>query len=326
MRKIDFDPPKTLQPGDQEWWNDWSVRARKAIEKQIAGWEAWTMARQAEATAPPPPGTKAAPKKPPRFNEDLWTEFKDRLLKSVFGNKCAYCESSKPARWPVHVEHFRPKGAVEYRKEGDETLYPAKTIDPDGKEIDHPGYFWLAYNWRNLLPSCSHCNTGNGKNAQFPISEGKPYVFLRKVTPADGDMYARAFPSPTWKGMYYLAPEDLNDVEDPLLLNPCVQKPSEHIRFGVGGVATGLTPQGKHSMDVFDLRDEDLRQERQEAQESGLTKYLILMVGYKTQGKPFDKARELALKNLDDERASMEYSAAVLDTLPAYWNTLAPAI
>ncbi len=324
MRKIDFDPPATLPAADQEWWKDWSARAKKAVEKQIDAWETWVITRHAEAATPPPAGTKPVAKKPPGFNDDIWTEFKERLLKSVFGDKCAYCESGNPVRWSVQVEHFRPKGEVSFRTEEDGPLHVATTSDPDEKEIDHPGYFWLAYNWRNLLPCCAHCNSGKGKNTQFPIATGKRYIFLRKLTPANGDEYARAIPSPTWKGMYYPAPEDLDRLEDPQLINPYIHKPSEHIVFGIKGVGTGITPKGEHSMNVFNLRDEDLRQKRQKAQEEGFTDYTRLLSSYTVQGENLATAKERALKKLADGRPTMEYSAAVFDALPKYWNMMAP--
>jgi len=31
----------------------------------------------------------------------------------------------------------------------------------------HPGYYWLAYDWRNLLPSCAICN--QPKSTLFPV-------------------------------------------------------------------------------------------------------------------------------------------------------------
>lgn len=62
-----------------------------------------------------------------------------RWLEELFHGKCAYCESYYAAQAPVDVEHYRPKGAVEGAH-------------------DHPGYWWLAMDWDNLLPSCIDCN------------------------------------------------------------------------------------------------------------------------------------------------------------------------
>src|SRR5688500_1280853 len=63
-------------------------------------------------------------------------------LERMFHQKCAYCESDYGATEPVDVEHYRPKGAF---------------LRPDGS-LSNPGYYWLAAEWTNLLPSCIDCN------------------------------------------------------------------------------------------------------------------------------------------------------------------------
>eukprot|EP01034_Spumella_vulgaris_P009128 gene9128-11597_t len=62
-----------------------------------------------------------------------------RRLDALFHGKCAYCETFYSASAPVDVEHYRPKGAV-------------------SENPNHPGYWWLAMSWDNLLPSCIDCN------------------------------------------------------------------------------------------------------------------------------------------------------------------------
>ena len=68
-------------------------------------------------------------------------------LKDIYFNKCAYCEIKelKP-----EIEHYRPKKRVTGLK-------------------NHQGYYWLCYEWTNLLPSCRYCNTEGGKGNRFPI-------------------------------------------------------------------------------------------------------------------------------------------------------------
>ena len=62
-----------------------------------------------------------------------------QALEKLFHDKCAYCEGKSIGQADWDVEHFRPKGSVAERD-------------------DHPGYYWLAYEWENLYPSCKHCN------------------------------------------------------------------------------------------------------------------------------------------------------------------------
>jgi hypothetical protein len=66
-----------------------------------------------------------------------------------FRGKCAYCEQKIYSDQHGDLDHFRPKGAV-----ADENYEPVM-IAVDGEVKDHPGYYWLCYNWKNLLPSCT---------------------------------------------------------------------------------------------------------------------------------------------------------------------------
>lgn len=90
---------------------------------------------------------------------------KDRL-KSDQHNKCSYCERYLNGDFG-DVEHFRPKKAYQ---------------QSFGSAINRPGYYWLAYNWDNLLLSCSECNRSFKKNL-FPLEdEHKRDIPHRNVT------------------------------------------------------------------------------------------------------------------------------------------------
>lgn len=121
-------------------------------------------------------------------------------LNKLFHYKCAYCESFYGATQPVDVEHFRPKGAV---------LVNGK---PQGR-----GYYWLAADWNNLLPSCIDCNRPRtheifGGNAQV---QGKATEF-----PIVNEAKRAAIPG-----------QEIH--ERRLLLNPCLDKPEKHLVFEV---------------------------------------------------------------------------------------------
>src|SRR5262249_21376268 len=85
-----------------------------------------------------------------------------------FRGRCAYCESYISDFQHGDMEHFRPKKAVT-----DENDAPILVTRPDGSKCAHPGYYWLAYQWSNLLPSCITCNqpgdNGIGKRNRFPL-------------------------------------------------------------------------------------------------------------------------------------------------------------
>lgn len=77
---------------------------------------------------------------------------KTRLVESQYG-KCAFCESNVTSVSHGDIEHFRPK---------------KYWVQNDFQGRKGPGYYWLAYNFNNLLFSCQICNQRYKKN-YFPI-------------------------------------------------------------------------------------------------------------------------------------------------------------
>lgn len=91
------------------------------------------------------------------FNRAIYSDdaVKRALINAQHG-KCAFCESHITHDQPGDIEHFRPKKAV-VRK----------------KRLVRPGYYWLAYDWDNLLLACALCNRRHKKN-HFPLlNEGR---------------------------------------------------------------------------------------------------------------------------------------------------------
>ncbi len=70
-------------------------------------------------------------------------------------NKCAYCETTLLDKGGGEVEHFRPK-----------TKYRATRQQGGSRQ---PAYYWLAYDWNNLLCSCHECN--RIKSTLFPLTQ-----------------------------------------------------------------------------------------------------------------------------------------------------------
>ncbi|MCP4143167.1 MAG: hypothetical protein GY755_23250 [Chloroflexi bacterium] len=198
------------EPGTE--WEDWKQKADKETRQIVEDAE------------------KGIPVK---LKTGIWKKLKP-LLEKRFKKKCAYCEGKYIAGTSLDVEHYRPKAKVTTNKSPNSTI---KITGPGGKKIDHPGYYWLAYNWKNLLLSCPKCNRENGKMNQFPI-KGK-----RACCPGDS----------------------LND-EEPLLMNPYEEKiPGQHFSTtGVDGYIKGETRKGTKTIEICDLNRESLRISRQE--------------------------------------------------------------
>jgi hypothetical protein len=120
-----------------------------------------------------------------------------------------------------------------------------------------PGYYWLAGDLDNLLISCPHCNRVRnhevpgqadgillGKGSQFPLADE-----TKRVRSHDRNIAAEA---------------DLR-----LLLNPCIDKPEEHLSFDEAGlvrpVVNGVeSTRGKISIDAYALQRKDLVEARRD--------------------------------------------------------------
>src|SRR2546428_8652099 len=90
-----------------------------------------------------------------RRAQQIWKELKAALA-ALSNGKCWYCEEHTSFG---DVDHFHPKSKVEYCD-------------------DHPGYWWLAFDWKNYrfaCPGCNRLNTDNetgtvgGKSCRFPL-------------------------------------------------------------------------------------------------------------------------------------------------------------
>jgi len=121
-------------------------------------------------------------------NRELWREdrVKQFLHESQHG-KCCYCEAKQRIKGG-NVEHFRPKGRV-------------------GENKNHPGYWWLAYEWDNLLIACGTCNSK--KWSKFPLMNEEDRVFNET---------------------------DNLDKEKPYLINPLKENPERFIEFEIPAV------------------------------------------------------------------------------------------
>ena len=137
-----------------------------------------------------------------------------QCLKLAQHGKCCYCEGKFGAHDYGDIEHYRPKGAVKQDKNLDK-LYP--------------GYYWLAYCWKNLYYSCRICN--HKKSVFFPLAN-----------PASR---ARSHNN------------DIAD-EEPLLLNPGgMDDLGNHVKF-IGPRVQGVSEMGCKTIEIIDLNRTEL--------------------------------------------------------------------
>lgn len=206
MIQVGFEEPET--PEWQAWRKAAEAATKELIEKYEAGEEL-------------------------KISDRLYKRMR-QVLFDAFHGKCAYCERKFVLDQSGDVEHFRPKKAIL-----DENGRPVK-IDRDGVEMDHPGYFWLAYDWHNLLPSCAKCNRLSrtrdggliGKGSRFPVAS------FRAREPGE------------------------EAVEEPLFVHPVFDNPEEHFVLDEMGVLGWKTPRGKACIEMLGLNREGMPEAR----------------------------------------------------------------
>jgi hypothetical protein len=179
---------------------DWLVKAANVLERDLEIWR---------GGGRPEPISR------------IWKELKVLFLEPLFFGKCAYCEGNYRAGYWPDVEHFRPK----------------RGVTEDRKWVGHPGYFWLAYEWYNLLLVCARCNVAKGnefkiEGARVGAPDEHRELWLKKLA-----------------------------IEKPLLLNPYFDDPMDHIRFE-GLFCYGLTNRGRETVRVCELNRIELVEAR----------------------------------------------------------------
>lgn len=310
MIRVKFNPADLNDPEQKKWWTDWLKRADGATDKVIDSFETWL----------------AGSRNDPfhfEFNSTVWKDLKDWLMDHVFYEKCAYCERIISGYYG-DAEHYRPKAAVLHKIDTGEMMEPEcnfeDPLNPAAGQfltLGHPGYFWLAYDWRNLLPSCVYCNSGLGKNERFDVQ--KKHLALVKLDqqtfdaiPAD----SRPRGSKKWPGYYYLTPAMLDEREGPLLLNPLnapdERNPHRHIRFGTCGTVAAVkkSPFGVNTIEIFRLRDDKLIRARHAAQETFRDKFYDRMRKYDPNSPGRTEADALLVEYAEGRHP---HSAAALD-------------
>lgn len=170
MRKINV-----VEPSNAEW-KEWRRKCEKATDEvieKIGCKQEWT-------------------KNPGLYNGQKKEFYFKR--KKPFYRRCAYCE--RDLNDLDALDHYRPAKKI--------TNIRNKVIQ------NHEGYYWLTYEWKNLLPACNLCNTvvkrdgePTGKGNRFPLE----FEDARAKNPG----------------------EEKN--ERPLLLNPTIDNPDEHFEY-----------------------------------------------------------------------------------------------
>jgi uncharacterized protein (TIGR02646 family) len=140
-------------------------------------------------------------------------------LTALFHGKCAFCESPYAASAPTDIHHFRPlQGA----------------LDPVDGRVSRGHYWWLAYVWDNLYPTCGECHQAAGP--RFPTRG--PRAGTRTT------------------GARLLS-------EGPILLDPCRDEPERSLRFTRDGMVWADDERGSVTIDTYALNRPGLVEARE---------------------------------------------------------------
>lgn len=190
-----------------------------------------------------------------------------KSLKKCQNNKCCYSEA-KFNRDAIHVEHYRPKAALGTKGSGKKT---------------YPGYYWLAYEWNNLML----CKPGinSDKKDLFPLLGGTRAVnHLSDLT-----------------------------LEKPLIIDPGSEDPRKHIRFHKEQ-PYGLTKRGSFTVELL-LNHPELDESRRSLyQQLSIMKASLQKFEEMGQGNIDEavKIREVLTKAV---RPDAEYSSMAIDLM-----------
>ncbi|HZO92496.1 MAG TPA: hypothetical protein VFB22_01910 [Candidatus Baltobacteraceae bacterium] len=222
MRRVRFSVPN----GDPEW-DEWQKKVRRQREMLLKVFRAFRESGFRDKFSAP--------------ISDTTYKGSRNFIFAAFHRKCAYCESPlEPTVKFGDVEHFRPKAAVrawKYESQqapGDDPL--TRILEPftDLPGERHGGYFWLAYNIENLLPSCPQCNSYEKQN-YFPAAGTR---LTCDEQPECG-------------------------VEEAMLVNPYVDDPNQHLAFDdEKGFVRPLSLKGAVSIAVYGLNRTGLPEAR----------------------------------------------------------------
>jgi uncharacterized protein (TIGR02646 family) len=141
-----------------------------------------------------------------------------KALEMSFKGKCGYCEMPVEGSTGYEIDSFRPR---------------SRAVNLDGTLLSDY-YWWLVYEWDNLIFSCPTCNKLKG--SRFPI-EGTRVPIGEK------------------------SEEKLLE-ERPLLLDPCRDFPEEELIFDEKGKVASDINRGRVTIDVLGLNRSTLVEAR----------------------------------------------------------------
>lgn len=171
------------------------------------------------------------------FNKEIDKELKEHLH-IVFHGKCGYCETKIDSPELGTVDRYRPNNGVR-----------------DKNEFHQDLYWWLTFEWKNLIYCCKECNQFKGN--YFPI-------LGKRAESKKSDL----------------------GLEKEMLLNPYEDNPNQHFHYSESGEIVPLTEKGLQTVELLRLNRSDLIDKRiKEKREIEEIIYKILDIGRNEETK-----------------------------------------
>ena len=247
-----------------------SIIRPAAIPAKLSGDGATKTTANCTAFTNDPP-TYSVRKAPFDFDGDVYGHPTVKsAIKNAQHGKCCYCEQNQKGQYG-DVEHFRPKTAYKIRRR---------------QALTYPGYYWLCYEWTNLLFACELCNTGYKGNL-FPLVDEGSRVTTHTGTITD---------------------------EEPYLIDPVKINPRKHICFKKN-LIDGITPKGKKTIEICGLDRADLNDSRQEMIDN-LNARIVVWAERATM--PAARVAAAVQYLLDAQLPTAPFSSAAIDYLAPF--------
>ncbi len=170
-----------------------------------------------------------------RYNWPFMREIDKQLkvyLHDIFHGKCGYCEIKIMSPQEGTIDRYRPNDGVRDKKKYHQDLY-----------------WWLAYEWDNLIYCCKDCNQYKGN--YFPIT-----------------------------GERIFKPESDFSSENRLLLNPYLDEPGDHLRHKIYGEPYHIyatSDEGNQTIELLRLNRTNLIEGRKRAKDEIIDSIEFLM-------------------------------------------------
>jgi uncharacterized protein (TIGR02646 family) len=188
-------------------------------------------------------------------------------LLAMSSGKCAYCESVLLSSSNGELDHFRPKGG-------------ARGLNNEYAPLH---YWWLAYEWANLLIACQVCNSKH-KRDLFPLEHESRRAAIGDKGPALRH-------------------------EGALLIDPVQEDPAEHLEFLPDGTVLPRTKKGEATIRILGLNRIELQAQRKKAAADLGLMLEILLASVGVKGSPNAEAVIQRITALHAPNCSVEFAA-----------------